>query len=87
MYMYIYTHIYIYICVYIYICIVYINNHIYIYMYTQISKFLYPIWKYTHKGFPPLPTPPHAPPGHSVDGPGRGWGEVGGESLMGVFSY
>ena len=55
-----------------------------------ISNILCPIWRYTHKAFPP--TPPHPTPmlGPSAEGPGggMGWGGgVGGESLMGIFPY
>ena len=42
-----------------------------------ISNILYPIWKYTHKGFPP-PTPPHPMLGPSAEGPGGAWGGGGG---------
>ena len=54
-----------------------------------ISNILYPIWKYTHKGFPP-PPPHHPMLGPPAEGPGggMGWGGWGwGESLMGIFPY
>ena len=31
------------------------------------------------------PTPPHAPPGPSADGPGMGWGGAGGNPLWAYF--
>ena len=47
-----------------------------------ISNILYPIWKYTHKGFPP----PHPCRGRPQRGPGgMGWGGGGGNPLMGKF--
>jgi hypothetical protein len=42
-----------------------------------ISNILYPIWKYTHKGFPP-PHPPHPMLGPPAEGPGGAWGGGGG---------
>ena len=52
-----------------------------------ISNILYPIWKYTHKGFPP--THPHPTPCWGRPQRGRGGHGVGGggESLMGIFAY
>ena len=66
--------------------------YIYVILLTKyISNLLCPIWKYTHKGFPPPhPTPPHPMPGPSTEGPGvdGAWGWVGwGESLMVIFPY
>ena len=43
-----------------------------------ISNILYPIWKYTHKGFPPTPPPPHPMLGPPAEGPGGGMGWGGG---------
>ena len=46
-----------------------------------ISNILYPIWKYTHKGFPPT-HPPHPMLGPPAEGPGGGgmggvgWGGI-----------
>ena len=38
-------------------------------LYKQICKIIYPIWKYSHKGFP-HPTPPYPMPRPPADGPG-----------------
>jgi len=45
-----------------------------IYIYIYISKTPYPRSKYTHKGFPAHPTPPHAVAVHSRAG---GWAQGG----------
>ena len=42
------------------------------FLYKYISNILYPIWKYTRKGF--TPTPPHPMPGPPQTGPGGGHG-------------
>ena len=52
---------------------------------TYISNILYPIWEYTHKGFPP--TPPHPMLGPSAEGPEGMGGMGGGESLVGTWPY
>ena len=58
------------------------------YIYIYISNILYPIWKYTHKGFPPT----HLSPTHAraarrgAGGGGMGWGVVGGYALW-VLSH
>ena len=52
-----------------------------------ISNILYPIWKYTHKGFPPTPPHPMPPPrplcGRPQHGVVGGW--VGGNPLWEYF--
>ena len=58
------------------ICLRKIHTSIDIYIYICMSNILHPMWKYTHKGFPP--TPPH--PGaarRGVGGEGHGAGWVG----------
>ena len=53
-----------------------------------ISNILYPIWKYTHKGFPP--TPPHPTPcwGRPQRGRGgHGVGWVGGGNPLWVYFH
>ena len=49
-----------------------------------ISTILYPIWEYTHNGFPPHRTPPHAGAVRRGAGEGMGWG--GGGIIYGYIS-
>ena len=41
----------------------------------------------THRGFPPQPTPHHAPAGPTCGDPGMRWGGMSWESLIGIFPY
>ena len=54
-------------------------------MYIYISNILYPIWKYTHKGFhPSTPQPMLGPCARGAGGRGAWGGEEWGEPLMGI---